>query len=741
MASKKGLTILVALFYCISSTYSQTISGVINVYTAVTAVDLADITCASVAGFAVGDRVVIIQMKGATIDETDSPAFGDVLAYNSAGYYEFGTIISISGLTITVENPLCRTYDIAAAVQLIRVPVYDNVTIVGDVTATDWNGVTGGVVVLEVTNTLTFNANINVTGQGFRGGTHCTSFFSCGVNDYYSDYSGILSCVGGEKGEGIVVLDSDIAGSRGKAANGGGGSNSGQHGGAGGSNFGAGGVSAYEWTGCFPYDDIWATPGIALDYSEDRAFLGGGGGGGHQDNGLEVTDGSDGGGLVLINANTIDGGGFAINANANNVIEITDSEGAGGAGAGGSVILRVSNYSSDLYVNTIGGFGGSIESTIWAGTCHGPGGGGGGGYLGISLPALPANVFLNNVGGLPGIITSPGAFCTGTPHGAEPGAVGGVMTNIPESLIYPVVDLGNDTAVCVYLDPFILDAGAGFEYVWNDLTTDQTLDIYNDGIYFVAVSNAFGCTDFDSITIIVNDAPPLNLPDTIQFCFGEEFIYDAGAGVVSYVWQDGSSTQTFTAAEEGIYWVTITNAIGCSTTDSSIILTPWSLPVFSLGSDSIICLGDEILLDATQINSTYLWNDGNTNATQLITVPGLYSVEVTNEFNCTSFDEINFTPGCGHDIFVPNAFSPNEDGVNDDFNVVPYNPIINYDLKIFSRWGQLLYNSADINIGWDGNIRNKPAEIGTYITLITYQVETFEGPVTYTLNGTVTLLR
>ena len=69
------------------------------------------------------------------------------------------------------------------------------------------------------------------------------------------------------------------------------------------------------------------------------------------------------------------------------------------------------------------------------------------------------------------------------------------------------------------------------------------------------------------------------------------------------------------------------------------------------------------------------------------------------------------------------------------------NPIINYDLKIFSRWGQLLYNSADINIGWDGNIRNKPAEIGTYITLITYQVETFEGPVTYTLNGTVTLLR
>ncbi len=104
MASKKGLTLLVALFSWFISTYTQTISGVINLYTEVTAVDLADITCVSIAGFAVGDRVVIMQMKGATIDESDSPAFGDVLAYNSAGYYEFGTIISISGLTITVET-------------------------------------------------------------------------------------------------------------------------------------------------------------------------------------------------------------------------------------------------------------------------------------------------------------------------------------------------------------------------------------------------------------------------------------------------------------------------------------------------------------------------------------------------------------------------------------------------------------------------------------------------------------
>ena len=71
---------MVVLFYWLNSSFTQTISGVINLYTEVTAVDLADITCASVAGFAIGDRILIMQMKGATIDETESPGFGDVIS-------------------------------------------------------------------------------------------------------------------------------------------------------------------------------------------------------------------------------------------------------------------------------------------------------------------------------------------------------------------------------------------------------------------------------------------------------------------------------------------------------------------------------------------------------------------------------------------------------------------------------------------------------------------------------------
>ncbi len=721
---------------------SQTISGVINIYTAVSDVAGANVMVASSAGFFIGDRVLIIQMQGAEIDETDSPAFGDVIAYNNAGYYEFGTVVAITGTVITVENPFCHDYDFDGAVQLVRVPVYDNVTVTGTVTAAAWTGTTGGVVALEVLNTLTLNADIDVSGQGFRGGVHCTSFFSCAVDNYYSSYTGIFSSVGGEKGEGIAILPSSISGSRGKAANGGGGSNSGQHGGGGGSNFSTGGLSAYEWTGCVIYDEIQAAGGMALDYSTDRIFLGGGGGGGHQDNGLEVADGTNGGGIILINANTIDGLGNAISANGTDVTYVTDSEGAGGGGGGGAIVLRVNNFPSDLNVNLKGGEGGSIESTLWAGTCHGPGGGGSGGYLGLSLAAMPATIFMDVSGGDPGIITSPGAFCDGTSHGAEAGLSGGTGFNVPVSFTYPVVDLGNDTTVCVYLDPYILDAGAGYDaYLWSDGSTNQTINVFDDGNFFVTVTNAFGCEATDTVLITVNDAPPLNLPDTLQFCAGESFTLDAGAGATTYLWQNGNVSQTFVATNEGVYFVTITNAIGCATSDTTIVLPLWPLPVVDLGADTIICLGDEIILDAENTGSTYIWSDGSTSQTFTSTIPGLFSVEVTDANNCSFTDEINLTPGCGHDVFIPNAFSPNADGVNDIYNIVPFNDLLSFDIQIYNRWGQLLFESNDIAIGWDGNHNNITSEVGTYVYLVVYEVDTFEGPAEYTLTGTVTLLR
>ena len=724
---------------------SGQISGVVNIYTNVSAISGVNLTVGSSVGFSATDRVLVIQMKGADVDETNTSAFGDILDYHSAGNYEFATVASVTGTIVTLTLPLCRTYETTGHVQLIRVPQYTDVTVSGTLTADPWDGTTGGVVVIEATGTVTLNADVNVDGQGFRGGSRCNGYFACGDAAYKSNFTSMAygSCTDGQKGEAIAEVPSSEMAARGKLANGGGGSNTGQHGGSGGGNFGAGGRSAYQWTGCFPYDDIWADGALALDYSDNRLYFGGGGGGGQQDNGLSVTDGSSGGGIIIIKAAAIDGSGNTISAKGNDVTIITDSEGAGAAGAGGSVLLLTDDMPSALTIDVSGGGGGNITSTLWAGTCHGPGGGGGGGYIGISLSVMPGTVTTILSGGPAGIITSPGAFCDGTTHGAENGVDGGIVTDIPALFDLPVIDLGNDTTLCVGLDPYVLNAGSGYaSYLWSDGTTDSTIDITTDGDYWVLVTNAFGCAAGDTLTVDVLDAPVMDLPDTIYFCQGSSEDVDAGAGFTSYDWSTGATSESITITAPGNYICTVTNANGCSLSDTVVVPYLYPNPVVDLGEDTVICWEDIINLDAENAGAAYAWQDGSTDETFTVTGPGQFTVTVTDVNNCSSTDAIVVSQGCSQDIYIPNAFSPNGDGMNDEYNVIEFNnTIINYEMQIFNRWGELVFSTDDFSIGWNGTYRGKDAEMATYVRVITYDLPVNGSLQQVILKGNVTLIR
>ena len=147
-----------ALFYFQSTFSYAQVSGVINNYASVAALDysLQEVTVASTVGFSVGDKVLLIQMNGATIDQTNSVNYGDVTAVGAAGNYEFQEICSISGSKIGFTKNLVNAYDPAlGAVQLVTVPQYTNETVSGTLNCTAWNGITGGVVVLEASGTLT----------------------------------------------------------------------------------------------------------------------------------------------------------------------------------------------------------------------------------------------------------------------------------------------------------------------------------------------------------------------------------------------------------------------------------------------------------------------------------------------------------------------------------------------------------------------------------------------------------
>jgi gliding motility-associated-like protein len=200
------------------------------------------------------------------------------------------------------------------------------------------------------------------------------------------------------------------------------------------------------------------------------------------------------------------------------------------------------------------------------------------------------------------------------------------------------LDLGNDTLVCddVIL---LLDAGAGFEsYLWQDSSSLQTYEVATTGIYWVTVTDDNGCEATDSISIALSAAVVLDLGADTTICSGDDFILDPG-DFESYLWQDGTTSPIYPVTGPGLYWVQVTDWMGCTGADSiQIGLNP--SPVVDLGSDTAICEGSILMLDPGSQYSSYLWQDNSTLPVYTVSTEGFYSVTVTNSFNCEASDEI-----------------------------------------------------------------------------------------------------
>ena len=137
-----------------------------------------------------------------------------------------------------------------------------------------------------------------------------------------------------------------------------------------------------------------------------------------------------------------------------------------------------------------------------------------------------------------------------------------------------------------------------------------------------------------------------------------------------------------------------------------------------LGKDRILCKGETTILNASIPGATYLWQDGSTNSTYLVTKPGKYWVQAYfAEYNITTSDTIEIID-C-EPIFIPNSFTPNGDNLNDIFKVESLKEINDFKLIIYNRWGELLFESTDINKGWDGTFKNKTVPLGVYIYMLT----------------------
>lgn len=297
----------------------------------------------------------------------------------------------------------------------------------------------------------------------------------------------------------------------------------------------------------------------------------------------------------------------------------------------------------------------------------------------------------------------------------------------------PKIDLGPDRSFCKN-QPCILSASGGTQYLWHDSTTLSYYTVSDTGWCWVIVSNLCG-SDQDSVHIDnIWPVPTVDLGNDTLICQGNSIMLNAGAGY-HYQWQNMDTTQYIIVTYSDIYSVTVTNEFNCTAFDSKKVdvLAP---PEVNLGQDTSLCVGKFLTLNSGDYPNIQ-WSTGSTQQQQLIAEGGIYYVTVSNQCGIAT-DTIHILKDeCEKIIWIPSAFTPNKDGVNDVFRVVGVN-VSDFELYIINRWGEVFYHSTDINEGWNGTYQGKACPIGVYAWKLRYS--DFNGRKYYEV-GTLTLIR
>ena len=458
---------IIILFLASLKSFSQTtnISGIVNSYHTVIGISTIAAKLDNVSGLAYGNTVLIIQMKGASINTANNSSFGDTTSLSYAGNYEIATICLVSSDSVYFFNQLINNYDKDYKVQLVKFGEYYSASVVDTVKAQSWNNSTGkgGILAIKVEEDLTLNAPLFADSTGYKGAAFYLHSGTCGFfnpvgTGYAYDATSASASNGAYKGEGVADVPTNLDGARGAPANGGGGGNNHNNGGGGGANLTAGGNGGGNFStgpsGCT--GNYQGRGGKALStWNNTKIFMGGGGGAGHANSTVQTYAGGNGGGIIFVIAKNIIGNGYKISANGQ-AGRSTTYDGASGGGAGGTIIMNVSNtYSDSLTIQANGGNGGNEDDDNSSGRCYGAGGGGSGGviYFNGSVPGITTSY----TGGTAGINIDP--LSCGAPAPAANGTSGSSVPNYSyQASITPSSGCANALPVrIIYFDATLIN--------------------------------------------------------------------------------------------------------------------------------------------------------------------------------------------------------------------------------------------------------------------------------------------
>lgn len=325
------------------------------------------------------------------------------------------------------------------------------------------------------------------------------------------------------------------------------------------------------------------------------------------------------------------------------------------------------------------------------------------------------------------------------------------------------VDAGEDILFCEESFSTTLTASGGAtSYLWSTGETSQSINVNSAGTYEIQATSNNNCVYTDLVTIELYNLPNVNLSSSTQEACAPAYISFSDLTtlvddeIIEWQWyfeglESSQEKHPFTYWENdgsfdvGLY--VVTNQ-GCS---DSILLNDYITinpsPIASFSTDPLTIDWCNPLLQFINHSTNYdrlIWDFGDGNNSEITNPYHLYnevsskhiSLYVENDFGCNDSTAYTIFPNNEISVYVPNAFTPEKDGVNEDFKA--YSSCLKeFEMWIYSRWGELVFYTNSLEDGWDGTFMNKECQTGVY----TWKIKYHGGKANQVQTGSVTLLR
>jgi gliding motility-associated-like protein len=312
----------------------------------------------------------------------------------------------------------------------------------------------------------------------------------------------------------------------------------------------------------------------------------------------------------------------------------------------------------------------------------------------------------------------------------------------PDTLVQQITILGPpepaqlpDTTLCVGSSLSLsVSPQASNSIRWSNGDSAWSTSLTTGGWQWAEISNACFSTR-DSFYITLREPPQSGLLSDTNVCAGSSFTLTPQPGDYTWQWQDGS-TQPLTVTEAGTFALLMTNA--CGTFVHEVRVDYQQAPELNL-NDTSRCEGQFYRIELPEVwQGSYQWTDGSSERIRILTDSGWYSAEINNPCGSATDEFYLSLVDCECHMYLPTAFSPNGDGLNDELIIKTRCPLSSYQMEVYDRWGRQIFASTDLNRGWDGTFQGQDVPNGSYPFIIRY---TPEGRNPRVEKGVVSVLR